>query len=85
MRTTSWLEATSAAACMLALSTPAAAHGGGHGGMSFAELIAHVAEGWHLALAIGGLVAMLAVIAVSRAQARALRVHSKKGTTHDPR
>jgi hypothetical protein len=63
-------------AAVAATAASAVAHPGPHNTMSFTELAAHLASGWHLAMLLGaGVVAtVVALVAASRARpARAAR------------
>jgi hypothetical protein len=68
-----WLAGAAAAVTM---AMPAFAHPGSHNTMSFTELAAHLATGWHLAalLGAGTLATAVVLTAVNRGrQARAAR------------
>lgn len=81
-RNSGWvLSAVGTAA--VAMAVPAVAHPGPHNTMSFSELAAHYASGWHLAMLLGaGVIATLIVfVAANRGrQARQTRAaHNRRG------
>ena len=65
-----------AAPAVVAVASPAAAHPGPHNTMSFTELAAHLASGWHLAMLLGAgaIATLVALVAANRGRpARAAR------------
>lgn len=63
------------AVAAVTIAAPAHAHPGPHNTMSFTELAAHLATGWHLAMLLGAIaLATIVVIVANRSQkARAAR------------
>ena len=55
---------------VIAVAAPAIAHPGPHNTMSFTELAAHLASGWHLAMLLGAgaIATLVALVAANRSR-----------------